>query len=137
MSEGVVEPRSTKPWQVFVFTAQAIGRPSPQRRRTQKRVTGVHEQLRRSVIELFSLQRTNHTDVVNHRRQVRQQLAHPLSTFAVLAEFKDRAEHAWRSLDERETFALKILLWTIRSVQPLERRFVFKQLQLRRRSSHM
>ncbi len=89
------------------------------------------------MVELFRVHRTDDANVINHRRQPRQQLADPLAAFTVTLVLEHRSQHLGRAFDEGESFAFQVFLGALLPVEFFQRRLVLKQLQLRRRTRHV
>ena len=60
--------------QILVLAAQAVRQPRAHARPAELRRAGVEEELRRRVVELVGAHRLDDRDVVDDRRQVRQQV---------------------------------------------------------------
>ena len=106
--------------------------PGAQARPADDLVAGVHEDLRRRVIELRRLHRSDDGNLVGMLGQVRQELGDLGARLPVAREIERRSEQAGRALDERETFALgdetrRDLL----AVVLLQQRLVVEEIDLR------
>ena len=99
-------------------------------------MAGVHEDLRRRVVELVGLHRADDRDVVGDRREVRQQLGDLGARLPVPLELERRAEQLRRALDEREPLALDQLLGDVLAVVLRQLRLGIEQIELRRRAGH-
>ena len=97
------------PRQVLVLGTQTIGRPSSQRRVSQASLPGMNKQLRRRVIKLVGLHRTDNRYIIGMLGQPRQELGHPLPTLPMLSKSEHRSEHLGHPFDERKTLALEVL----------------------------
>jgi hypothetical protein len=125
------------PWQILVLGTQPVGRPSPQRRVPQTRLPGMNKQLRRRVIELVGLHRTDNRYIIGMLGQPRQELGHPLPALPMLGKGEHRSEHLGNPFDERKPLAFEVLFGTFFAIEFLQRWLVVKELQLRRGARKM
>ena len=87
--------------QVLAFAAETVEHPGTHRRTAADRRPGVHERVRRVMVDLLGNQRAHHGDIVGHLGVPRQVIADVQSVFAMLAELDERPEAL-------ELFALKL-----------------------------
>ena len=95
--------------QVLRLAAQAVGRPRAEARPAELLRAGVHEDLRRRVVERVGDHRLDDRDVVDDLGQVRQQLRQLGPALAVLGELELRPEQRRVRVDERGAIALEQL----------------------------
>ncbi len=123
--------------QVLVVRSQPVGRPRPGARSARILRAGVHQQLRRTVVELVGVHGLDEAHLVHHRRQQRQPVGHPLAAFAALPEGILRAEHLRHPLDEGELLPGQQRRRAILAIQALQLRLVVEEFQLARRPRHV
>ena len=122
--------------QILTLAPEPVAEPGPEARPADHLVTGVHEDLRRRVVELRRLHRTDDGDVVGDLREMRQQLRDLRARLSVLLELERRAQQLRPPLDEREPLALDELLRDVLPVVLHQRRLGIEQVDLRRRAGH-
>ena len=122
--------------QVAVLAAEPVAEPRAQARPADHLVAGVHEDLRRRVIELRRPHRADDRDVVGDLREMRQQLRDLRARLAVPLELERRAEQLRRALDEREALALDELVGDVLAVVLRQLRLGIEEIELRRRAGH-
>ena len=96
--------------QVAAFAAEPVGEPRPHARPSRDLMAGTHEDLPGRVVELRGVHRLDDGDIVDNRRQVRQQVRELRAALAVTREVVRRAQQFRRSFDEREPLALDDIL---------------------------
>ena len=89
------------------------------------------------MIELVSIDGPNDARFIGDRRKLRQQFTDPLAGFAMLLKRKLPGQHFGNASNEGESFAFEVLFRALLVVKLLQLRLVFKQLQLRWRTSHV
>jgi hypothetical protein len=89
------------------------------------------------MIELVRVQAFDEANLVDDLSEVRQAIAQPGPAPAMLTERILRPQQLWDSLDEREPFALQILLRTILPVVTVQFRLVVEQFQMTGRAGHV
>src|SRR5262249_48298178 len=97
--------------QILRLAADAVGDPRADARPSESRRPGIHETLRRTVIEIFRGDAREERKIVHDAADVGQQLGDMLSGLPVLLELAARSEKLGRLLGERiherEALALK------------------------------
>jgi hypothetical protein len=93
-------------------------------------VPGEREDLRRGVVERVGVHRPHDRDVVDHRAEVREQLAEFGAGLAVLLELELRAEQLAVRVDERGPVVLEQLRRRQGAVELGELRLVVEQLEV-------
>lgn len=95
------------------------------------RRAGEDEQLRRRMIELIGMHRTDEGQVIDHRREVRQQLADPCSALSMLCKLVRTSQQLRVPLDEGEPLSLEQLIRAGLQMVLVEERLVIEQSVLR------
>lgn len=98
--------------------------------------SGKEHQIGRSVIELVGVHRADDRQFIGNPGDVRQQLADPGSSLAVLRELMGRPQHFRVPLDEREFLVLEQFIRAGLHVELYELGLVVEQILLRRRAGH-
>ncbi len=122
--------------EVLAVGSESVREPRPHARAANHLVPGVHEDLRRRVIELRRLHRLHDGDVVGDGGQVRQEVGDLLARLAVPAEVEWRAEDLGCALDEGEALALDDLGRNVLPVVLAQGGLVIEEVELRRRARH-
>ena len=114
------------------------GRRSSRRRGSAGRTAsaGVHQDLRRGVIERIAVHRLDDGDVVGHVGEVRQQLGQFRAALAVPGELELRAEQLGVGVDERGAIALEQIGRRQLAVPFGQFRLVVEQFQVARPAGH-
>ena len=138
LTAGAGAGEHDKPWQVFAVAPQAVPEPRAHARPAGDRRAGVHERVRRVVVDRLGHQRPHDADVVGDAADVRKERADLLSRLAVPLELVLRRQ------------ALELLILKLRDRLPLgerlrhrlavhfgELRLVVERLQVRRSAGHV
>ncbi len=80
----VIVLHDDKCWQIFIFAAQTIGDPRPQRRPAAKNAAGVHLADAARVIDSFGPAGANHRDIVDPLGGMGEPIRDPQSALAML-----------------------------------------------------
>jgi hypothetical protein len=99
-------------------------------------MASAHENLPGRVVELRRLHRFDDGDIVDHRRQMGEQVRKLRAALAVTCKGMRRAQQFRRSFDEREPLALDDVLRNRLAVVLIELRLVIEQVELRGRAGH-
>ena len=122
--------------QVLRLAAQAVGDPGAHARPAEDLRAGAHHDLPGRVVERVGDHPLDDGDVVDDRREVRQQLGELGAALAVPGELELGAEQLRVGLDERGAIALDQLRRRQRAVELGELRLVVEQLQVAGRAGH-
>ena len=90
---------------VAVLATESVTEPRPQARSADDLVAGVHEDLRRRVVELRRPHRADDGDVVGDLGEIWEELRDLRPRLPVRFELERRREQLWLTLDEREALA--------------------------------
>ncbi len=96
------ESRTTNAGRSVLSRAEAVAEPGSEARAPDHLVAGVHEDLRRRVVELRRVHRADDRDVVGELRRPRQQLRDLRPRLPVLTERERAGQQLRRALDEGE-----------------------------------
>ena len=122
--------------QVGVFAAESVREPRAETGTADDLMAGVHEDLRRRVIELRGLHRPDDGELVDVLREVRQQVGQFGAGLAVARELERRAEQLGRAFDEREAFAFDDVFGDGLAVVLIQLRLGIEEIELRGRAGH-
>ncbi len=118
---------------VFADRTKPIARPGADRRATGLLVTGLEERDRRIVIDRFGVHRIDDANVVRDLVVMRQHVADPLTTFAMLSERRNRRSRRKILLSRghaSQPLALANGIGQILTIQFGQRRLVIKRIDL-------
>ncbi len=101
------------------------------------RIAGLHQQLRRRVVELVGAHRLDETQIVDLSFQVRQPIGDPGAVLAGLMEGILGTQQLGHATDEGKALAGQVRLRTVRAVEARQHRLVFEQFQLAGRPAHV
>ena len=124
--------------EVGALAAEAVGHPGAHARAAEQAAAGVHEELRRGVVEEVGLAGLDEAEVVGNRGRVREHIAHPCSALAVLLELLVMAEevHAVARAHEGEALAFDEAGGDGLAVEFVELGLVVEELQLAGAAGH-
>src|SRR6476660_4776673 len=106
--------------QVAVLAPEPVTEPRAETGPADHLVAGIHEDLRRCVIELRRAHRAHDRDVVGDFRKIGQQFRELRSLLSVFLELEWRSQQLRRALDEGEALAFDELLGDVFPVVPGE-----------------
>ena len=122
--------------QIARLAAQPVGHPGAEARPAELLRAGVHQDLRRRVVEGVGHHRFDDGDVVRHAGQVRQQLGQFGAALAVPGELELRPQQLRVGVDERGPVAFEQFGRRQRAVVLGQLRLVVEQLQMAGRTGH-
>ena len=121
---------------VAVLAPEPVTEPRAETGPADHLVAGVHEDLRRRVIELRRAHRAHDRDVVGDFRKIGQQFRDLRSRLSVFLELEWRSQQLRRALDEGEALAFDELLGDVFPVVPGEGRLGIEEIDLGWRPGH-
>ena len=92
----------------------------------------MQQQLGWRMIELIRIDRSNHARFIDHLREMRKEFTDPLPGLTSFLVIEQRSQHFGNPFDESESFSLEVLLRACLSVIFGQRRFILKEVNLRR-----
>ena len=123
--------------QILRLCAESVEQPRAHARAALDDRAGVHERVRRVVVNLFGLHRTHHAQIIRHAPDVREKIA---DFDARLAAFTERRDGAARFqhhvLQLRELLARRKRRRERLPIEGFELRLPIKRLELRRSARH-
>ena len=123
--------------QVLILRAETIRGPRTHGGPALPRMPGEEQQLRRRMIELVRVHRTDHAHLIGDGVKVRAGVAHPDAAFAVLRKGTRCAHELGHPGGEGEAPAFENRVRAVLPAALHELRFVVKQVEVRRRSRHV
>src|SRR3972149_6135636 len=137
-SIGVVLARQQhhEPGEIARFASEAIGQPGAHAGAADDLLPGVHEDLRRSVVELRRVERPHDGDLLHDASEVGQELRKLGAGISVSLEGVRGAQHFGNALDEGESLAFQQRVGTVLSVELLELWLGIEKIEMRRSAGH-